>query len=209
VQLVPLELTTDDAPLPPRVVAFLTSAQSRIDRWFARPEHQAGFGFIPSDYQQVWRALAAVRREHPDACRFLEWGSGFGVVAGLAAMLEMDAHGIEIDGDLIPAANELLAEHDLTATMVQGSFVATEVAESDLDDLETRTVLDQPDAYDDLGRSLDDFDLVFAYPWPTEEELYHELFRQGADYGAILVTWSNLEGVRAYRKVATSSAESD
>lgn len=206
-QLEQLPLATDEEPLPAEVATFLANAQSRIDRWFARPEHQAGFGFIPSDYEQVWRALAAIRREHPDCRRLLEWGSGFGVVAGLGAILGMDAHGIEIDGELIPAATELLTEHDLTATMVQGSFVPMELAESGLDemgldDLETRTVLDQPDAYDDLGRNLDDFELVFAYPWPTEEELYLELFRRGADYGAILLTWSNLEGPRAHRKIA-------
>ena len=201
-QLVPLQIEIEPAPLPPRVVTTLASARARIDRWFARPGHQAGIGFIPSDYEQVWHALAAIRREHPDARRLLEWGSGFGVVAGLGALLGLDAHGIEIDGDLVTSANELLAEHDRRATIVQGSFVPMDFVDAGLDDLETRTVLGQPDAYDELGRDLDDFDLVFAYPWPTEEELYREIFRRGADYGAILLTWSCQEGMRAHRKVA-------
>ena len=201
-QLVPLQLAIDHAPLPPRVAACLASAQARIDRWFARPEHQTGIGFIPSDYEQVWQALAAIVREHPDTRRLLEWGSGFGVIAGLGALLGLDAYGIEIEADLITSADELLAELDLRATIVQGSFVPMEFVADELDDLETRTVLGQPDAYEELGRDLDDFDLVFAYPWPTEEELYREIFRRGADYGAILVTSSRQEGIRAHRKVA-------
>lgn len=201
-QLVPLQVTIDDAPLPPRVAACLASARGRIDRWFARPEHQTGFGFVPSDYEQDWHALAAIKREYPDTRRLLEWGSGFGVVVGLGALLGLDAHGIEIDGDLVTSANELLAEHDLRATIVQGSFVPMDFVAAGLDDFETRTVLGQPDAYDKLGRDLDDFDLVFAYPWPTEGELYREIFRRGADYGAILLTWSRQEGMQAHRKVA-------
>ena len=199
----PLQLAIDHAPLPPRVAACLAKAQARIDRWFARPEHQTGIGFIPSDYEQVWQALAAIVREHPDTRRLLEWGSGFGVIAGLGALLGLDAYGIEIEADLITSADELLAELDLRATIVQGSFVPMEFVADELDDLETRTVLGQPDAYEELGRDLDDFDLVFAYPWPTEEQLYREIFRRGADYGAILVTWSRQEGIRAHRKVAS------
>ncbi|MFT4512685.1 MAG: hypothetical protein ACI89X_001541 [Planctomycetota bacterium] len=201
-QLVPLQIAIDDAPMPPRVATYLDSARSSIDRWFARPEHQTGIGFVPSDYEQVWQALAAIKREHPETRRLLEWGSGFGVVAGLGTLLGLDAHGIEIEDDLITSSNKLLAENDLRATIVQGSFVPMDFVAEGLDDLETRTVLGQPDAYDKLGRDLDDFDLVFAYPWPTEEELYHEIFRHGADYGAILLTWSHQEGMQAHRKVA-------
>lgn len=200
--LVPLQIAIEPAPLPPRVVTFLASARTRIDRWFAQPEHQTGIGFIPSDYEQVWHALAAIKHEHPDTRRLLEWGSGFGVVPGLGALLGLDAHGIEIEDHLVPRANKLLAEHDLRATIVQGSFVPTDFIAAGLEDLETRTVLGHPDAYDKLGLDLDDFDLVFAYPWPTEEELYREIFRRGADYGAILLTWSHQEGMRAHRKVA-------
>lgn len=201
-QLLPLQIALDHAPLPTHAAAFLTSAQATIDRWFARPEHQAGIGFIPSDYHLVWQALTAIRREYPDMRRMLEWGSGFGVVVGFGALLELESHGIEIDGDLVISANELLAEHNLRATTVPGSFVPMDFRSDAFEDLETRTVLGQPDAYDDLGRDLDDFDLVFAYPWPTEEELYQEIFLSHADYGAILLTWSRLEGIRAYRKVS-------
>ncbi len=201
VPLVPLELQLVAEPLPPATVAFLASAQARLDAWFRRPGHTSGIGFVPSDHELVWRALAALRRAHPEARRLLEWGSGFGVVTGLAASLGFEAHGLEIEADLVEASRQLLAEHRLRACIVQGSFVPADAPSERLADLETRTVLGQPDAYDELGRDLDDFDVVFAYPWPTEEELYCDLFRRGADHGAILLTYSRLEGMRAYRQL--------
>ncbi|MFT7537191.1 MAG: hypothetical protein ACI85K_003148, partial [Hyphomicrobiaceae bacterium] len=125
-ELEQLQIAIEPAPLPPRVATYLASAKARIDRWFAQPEHQTGIGFIPSDYEQVWQALAAIKREHPDARRLLEWGSGYGVIVGFGALLGLEAHGIEIEDDLVTSANELLAEHDLSATTVQGSFVPTD-----------------------------------------------------------------------------------
>jgi hypothetical protein len=200
--LTPFEIEPVVAPLPAAASAFLTAARQRIDAWFARPEHRAGFGFVPSDYELVWRTLAALRRDHPDAHRLLEWGSGFGVVVGLAASLGFEASGIEIDRGLAAVSRELLAAHRLRATIAAGSFVPDDdVAGERLADLETRTVLGAADAYDELEADLDDFDVVFAYPWTTEEALYCELFARGADHGAVLLTYSRTEGVRAYRKV--------
>jgi hypothetical protein len=194
------------APLPAAARTFLTAAQARIDAWFARPEHRAGFGFIPSDYQLVWRTLAALRRDHPDARRLLEWGSGFGVVVGLAAALGFEASGIEIDRGLATLSRELLAEHRLRATIAAGSFVPDDdVASERLADLETRTVLGAADAYDELEADLDDFDVVFAYPWTTEEALYRAMFARGADHGAVLLTYSRTEGMRAYRKLGRAA----
>lgn len=199
--LVAVEIEPVHAPLPAAVSTFLAAAQQRLDAWFARPEHRAGFGFIPSDYELVWRTLAAVRRDQPDARRLLEWGSGFGVVVGLGALLGFEASGIEVDAGLVVASRELLAEHGLRATIAAGSFVPDgNTASERLADLETRTVLGAPDAYDDLDADLDDFDVVFAYPWTTEEALYCDVFARGADHGAILITYSRNEGVRAYRK---------
>jgi hypothetical protein len=206
VPLVTFEIEPVLAPLPAAERTFLAGAQARIDAWFARPEHRSGIGFVPSDYELVWRTLAAVRRDRPDARRLLEWGSGFGVVVGLGVLLGFEAAGIEVDRSLAAASRELLAEHRLRATIADGSFVPAEHAASErLADLETRTVLGAPDAYDELDADLDDFDVVFAYPWPTEEALYCDVFARGADHGAVLLTHSRTEGMRAYRKVARSA----
>jgi hypothetical protein len=200
--LVPFEIEPVRAPLPAAASMFLVAAQARLDAWFARPEHCGGVGFVPSDYELVWRTLAALRRDQPDARHLLEWGSGFGVVVGLGAMLGFEASGIEIDRSLAAASRELLTVHRLRATIAEGSFVPDgQVASERLADFETRTVLGAPDGYDELEADLHDFDVVFAYPWPTEEELYCDVFVRGADHGAALLTYSVAEGMRAYRKV--------
>lgn len=205
--LQPFEIEVHPAPLPPKVAAWLASAQQRIDAFFADPAHVSGVGFIPSDYELVFGALASLARTEAGRLRFCEWGSGFGVVVGLAALLGMEAHGIEIDVRLCAAARELLAQHGLAAEIAAGSFVPEDYEPPPrLADLETRTVLGQPDAYDQLSRDADEFDVVFAYPWPGEEELYLDLFRRCADQGAVLVTHSRVEGIRAWRKVAARRA---
>lgn len=205
VPLVPFDIEPVRTPMPAATSAFLAAAQARLDAWFARPEHKSGIGFVPSDHELVWRTLAAVRRDQPDARHLLEWGSGFGVVTGLGALLGFEAAGIEVDGSLVTAARELLAAHRLRATIAEGSFVPNGHAVSDrFFDLETRTVLDAPDGYDELQADLDDFDVVFAYPWPTEEELYCDVFARGANDGALLLTYSRAEGMRAYRKVGAA-----
>lgn len=198
--LKPLELPLVERPLPPKVEAFLADAQARVDAWFARTEHRAGIGFIPCDPHAVFSALQALREVRPDARRLLEWGSGFGVVTGLAALLGFDAHGIEIEPSLVRESENLLAAHQLRATFACGSFVPEDFDAERYSDLETRTVMGRPDGYEELGRDLDDFDVVFAYPWPTEEEMYCELFRRRGDVGAVLVTYSRVEGVRGYWK---------
>jgi hypothetical protein len=203
VRLAPFQIEPVEAALPAAVRSFLASAHRRIDAWFARPEYRGAHGFIPSDYELVWRTLSGLRRDQPDARHLLEWGSGFGVVVGLGALLGFEASGIEVDRGLVAASRELLAEHRLRATIAEGSFVPEDlVAKDRLADAETRTVLDAADAYDDLRADLQDFDVVFAYPWPTEEELYCDVFARGADHGAVLLTYSRAEGMRAYRKTA-------
>jgi len=209
VPLAPFDITPSPAPLPAAVVTFLAAGKVRLDAFFAAPQHQTGIGFIPSDHEAVYRTLAAFRQTEPAARRFCEWGSGFGVIAGLAAWLGFDVHGIEIDPALVTASRQLLAEHELHAVIAPGSFIPEDDAASEAHaDLETRTVLGAADGYAELGRDLDDFEVVFAYPWPTEEELYCELFRRRADYGAVLLTYSRTEGMRAYRKVPPGSRRS-
>lgn len=198
--LAPLELSLPRDPIAPRAAALLADARRRFDAWSSRPGYRTGIDLIPSDYEQVWPALVEIRREHPDARRFLEWGSGLGVIAGLAAILGFEAYGIELDPELVDASQDLQAAHGLDVNFATGSFVPDSFVGDDYDDLETRTALGHPDAYDALGCDLDDFDVVYGYAWPTEEELYREIFRHGADYGAIFVNGSRLEGVRAWRK---------
>jgi hypothetical protein len=47
----------------------------------------------------------------------------------------------------------------------------------------------------------DDFDVVFAYPWPGEEQVIFDLFAGSTAVGALLLTYHGLEGLRLHRKV--------
>jgi hypothetical protein len=51
-----------------------------------------------------------------------------------------------------------------------------------------------------LGREPDDWDVVFAYPWPGEEHVIERLFDRFAERGALLVTWRGEKGARVQRK---------
>ena len=56
---------------------------------------------------------------------------------------------------------------------------------------------DGPDGYEELELEPDDFDVVFAYPWPGEEQVIFDLFADSAAVGALLLTYHGHEGVQA------------
>ncbi len=202
VPLQPLELPADQSSLPSEVGTFLAAAATVSAQLRAGPGSAQSPGFVASDYELVYRTLRTLRQNEPDLRRFCEWGSGLGVVAGLASQLGFQAYGIELDARLVAASQRLLDAHQLTPTIVGGSFVPASYRQREAaTDLDARTVWSGPDAYQDLDCDLDDFHVIFAYPWPTEEEHYQDVFRSGADYGAILVTYVGTDGIRAFRKV--------
>lgn len=204
----PLPLPPDPAPLPERVTAVLADGRERLAAHFARPDLPPGHGAIPSDHERVVRCLRTLRTQEPGLVRFLEWGSGLGIVAVAASLLGYDAHGIEWDDAMVQEAEQVARAHRASVPFVAGSFVPPgSEALLDRAELTTRTVLRSDDAYDRLERDLDEFDVVFAYPWPEEEALYRGLFQRCAADGAVLVTYARLEGVRAYRKVAGKERE--
>src|SRR5437762_3419739 len=109
--LVDLELPAGGSAAPRGVRAFLRDAGRRI-RQFQRPGRAPGF--VPSDYAGAYAALQGVAAAGlAPGPRFCEWGSGFGVVAGLAALAGFDASGIEVEADLVAAARQLAGDHDL------------------------------------------------------------------------------------------------
>jgi len=200
--LLELELPVDDRPLPARVQEFLDEADERNDRFGAgRP------AFVPCDAEAVYRALSGLREsDEIVGLRMCEWGSGLGVVAGLASMLGYSAHAIEIDGQLSSAGQRLADEFSLDVEHVPGTFVPPSSqdlavgAGNELDWLQPGGA----DAYELLGRDPDEFDVVYAYPWPGEEAVIEALFERHAGAGAVLLTYHGLEGLRARRAVGWS-----
>jgi hypothetical protein len=201
-RLVDIELTLPVDPIPQGVAALIADAKQRIDELEdkSRAEMPA---FVPSDFELTYRALAAIHSGHlTTGRRFLEWGSGIGTVACLATQLGFDAIGIEIESPLVEIANDLAAVHDLDTEFICGSFVphGTDVTVGTADDFAWLSTTGHV-AYDDLDLEPNDFDLIFAYPWPGEEEIIFDLFAVHAATGALLLTYHGIEGVRLQRKV--------
>jgi hypothetical protein len=201
--LAQLDLEPDvSRAVPARVTTFLADAGTRIDAFFELWRRSRNLTFFPSDYELVYGVLQALRESNPEATRLCEWGSGFGVIAGLGAMLGFESSGIEIDARCVAASRSLLEDHKLQVSILEGSFVPQQyIEDEELSDGDTRTALWGAGAIDEVDVEIADFDVVFAFPWPDEEEMYFDLFRRYAAVGAILITYSALEGVRVQRKV--------
>ena len=80
-----LLLPVSDAEPPADVRRFLRDAERRVDRFLAATLVPA---FVPCDYATAYKVLRALAAPGVTrGTRFCEWGSGFGVVAVLAAVL--------------------------------------------------------------------------------------------------------------------------
>jgi hypothetical protein len=185
--LVELPLDPAAVAVPPEVRSFLREAERRIER-FQRETRAPGF--VPSDFTLTYRVLGALAAAGlAPGNLFCEWGSGFGVVACLAAMLEFDAFGIEVEGELVDAARQLAADFELPVEFVCGSFLPKGSAGRAREGEFAWLTTDAADAHEELGLGPDDFDVVFAYPWPDEEGLTTALFERYGAVGAVLVSY--------------------
>jgi hypothetical protein len=202
VALASLDLVIDPSrPIPPRVQEFLTDASARVDAFVESTLDDPVAGFVPSNYPMVFHALEAVRT-HTAGNEFCEWGSGVGVIACLAAMLGFDAVGIEIEARLVAASTKLARDHKLNVQFVRGSYVPDgDVPEQESDEAHVMTLEHGRAAYDELGLDVDDFDCIFAYPWPGEDDVVTDIFRRHAARGAVLITYHGQDGLLVRRKV--------
>jgi hypothetical protein len=197
--LTQLKTPTRSGAVPPDVRRFLREADRRIERYQTTARSPA---FVPSDYPggyAVLRHLAA--GSHLRGRVFCEWGSGFGVVTALAAMLGFEAHGIEADSDLVSQAENLAGDFGVDAAFVRGSFVPPGGEDRVYAGGEYAWMTTESDfAYEELGLGPADLDVVFAYPWPDEEAVVQRLFAKYAGPGAVLVTYHGNGEFRARRK---------
>ena len=93
-----------------------------------------------------------------------------------------------VHGSFVPAGAESFAEEAYADTVGKYSWLVTD---SDV-------------AYDELGLDPNDFDVVFAYPWPGEEYLFTRLFEKYVADEALLLMYEQFGSVRLLRKVAES-----
>ncbi|MFL5240773.1 MAG: class I SAM-dependent methyltransferase [Gemmataceae bacterium] len=196
--LVDLPPFPSSTTLPATVHRFLRDADRRIER-FRWDRHFPAF--VPSDFALAYGSLAALESSGILEGRwFCEWGSGFGVMTCLASMLEFDAWGIEIEGELVEAARGLAEDYGLPAVFVRGSFIPAggQVFVKAAGQCAWLAAIAGGDH--ELGLDPDDFDVIFAYPWPDEERLTEQLFERYARAGAILMTYHEVGGLRLRQK---------
>lgn len=187
----------DDPALGARLDAVCADGWA-FSEHFERTVREPGFHpFVAADYEVVRAALLRLRAP---GLRFLEWGSASGVITIMADLMGFDACGIELDASLVETARALATKHDSAARFVAGSFLPTGYEWRSRDgDRRTGTIGEGPSGYLQLGRALDDFDVVFGYPWGGEAPLMHDVMRRYGRPDALLLLHDTNEGVRAFR----------
>lgn len=197
-------------PIPPEVRSWISEARERVqafqDRW-DRPQIEQ---FVASDYELVYQALEWIGETGlADGRRFMEWGCGFAIVCALASRLGWDAFGIEAEAELIAEGRRTIRSWNQPVELVQGNFLPAG-AEALADD-PTLPSLGHPvaSAYHDLGLEIDDFALVFAYPWPGEEEFFTDVFTRYARNGALLFQFRGPYDLWLWQKVGGAPRRSD
>ena len=195
-----LPLEFDHQPVD-RAIDWLESVSDRIqqfqDRWDRKPIEQ----FVASDFELVYQALCNIRRrELVTGNRFCEWGCGFAVVSCLADQLNWDVIAIEAEADLIDEARRTIYDRQASVELWHGNFLppgAERLADDDaLPSLGHR----EASVYDQIGLRVDDFDLIFAYPWPGEGEFLEAVFERHAEVGACFLTFRGPYDLRLVRK---------
>lgn len=153
--------------------------------------------FVPADYDVVRKLLSTLRAP---GRRFLEWGSATGIITIMADMMGFEACGIEIDAALVATAREVANRHGSAARFVAGSFLPAGYQFRTRDgDGRTGTIADGPSGYLELGRALEDFDVVFGYPWGGEEPVMLDVMQQYGRPDALLLLYDSDNTARIYR----------
>jgi hypothetical protein len=153
--------------------------------------------FVPADYDIARNLLSSLR---VPGRRFLEWGSATGIITIMADIMGFDAYGIEIDASLVATAHEVASRHRSAARFVAGSFLPAGYRFRTRDgDGRTGTIADGPSGYIELGRALEDFDVVFGYPWRGEEAVMRDVMQRYGRSDALLLLYDSDNSVRSYR----------
>ena len=186
-----------DEALDARLAALCAEGWALADKFDEEVRAHQFHPFVPADYDVVVDAL--IRYRGPNL-RFLEWGAATGVITIVADLLGFDAYGIELQSDLVATARALAAKFESGARFVAGSFLPSGYEWRSRDgDNRIGTLGVGPSAYRELGYALDDFDVVFGYPWDGELPLMVDLMSRYGRADAILLLNHVTDGVVAYR----------
>jgi hypothetical protein len=191
-------VTELDATLRERIHAVCEAGREHWHRFDAEVRQDHWHPYVAADYDDVRDTLATLRAP---GCRFLEWGSATGVITIMADLMGFDACGIELDASLVRVARELAVRADSKARFAAGSFIPLGWTwKPSGGDARIGTIGEGPSGYLELGRSMSDFDVVYAFPWSGEEAMMLDLFRSYGSPDARLLLHTSEHGSRVYRR---------
>ena len=190
----------DSRPVEDAIIELVRGAQGRIqafqDRW-DQPQIEQ---FVASDFELVYRVLRWIVDERlMTGRRMLEWGCGFAVVAALGAKLGLDVTGIEAERRLLEQAKGTLQDFAVPVELVWGNFLPPGAEPLSPNPDFPSLGHEVPSAYAQMASDLDDFALVFGYPWPGEWVFHERVFARYGAKGGLLVLFYGPNDVRVFR----------
>jgi len=186
-----------DEALRTRLAALCAEGWAIFERFDTEVRDHAFHPFVNADYERV---LDALLPHCAPGLRFLEWGSATGVITIMADMLGFEAAGIELDEQLVVVARSLATRFESRAQFAAGSFLpAGYVWRPASGDGRVATIGSGASGYRELGSSLDDFDVVFGYPWGGEEPMMLDLMQRYGRPNALLLLNTVNGGVEEHR----------
>ncbi|MEO1615906.1 MAG: class I SAM-dependent methyltransferase [Planctomycetota bacterium] len=199
---IPFESDLDSLSIAPPVSRELAAMRARIqafqDCW---EEHHAA-QFVAADYELVFRAMTWIQKTQAlIGNRFLEWGCGFATVACLATELGWSSFAVEAHRDLIAQAKRTIQEWPAQVSLHHGNFLPRGTEQLADDPTLPSLSHEGSSAYEAWEMTLDEFAIVYSYPWPGEATFHEDVFAEHAEYGAILLMFVGPNEVQAYRKV--------
>ena len=193
--------SVDTTPIPTELATRITSARNEIeafqDRWDCPQIEQ----FVAADYPLVYQCLNwTLQSQTLLGQRFLEWGSGFSIVSAIAAEMGLNAFGIEAERDLLAMGRKTIQTWNVSVELVEGNFLPPGAALLADDPMLPSLSHEVADGYAKIGLELDDFAMVYAYPWPGEDDFHEFVFDRYAASGALLMLFCGPNDVRLWRK---------
>ena len=174
----------DRRSLPSEMEALIAEAT----RWIQAFE-DCGRRLVPqcvaADFTEVARVLLAIREAGwLPGCKFLELGSGYGIVTMLASMIGFDAVGVEASDSLVHRSREFARSRSIAAEFIVGDFVPLNFSAVGADRVSPTLSHRGHSDGDECPIDWDDHALLYSYPWPGEHELHERMVRQYARPGA-------------------------
>jgi len=117
------------------------------------------------------------------------------------AMSAWDAVGIEAEGFLAGQAKSFLQRKGVVAEIWQGNFLPTGSERLAKRQANHASLFHQvPSVYQSESLDVDDFSIIFAYPWPGEDYFLKDVFRCYAADQAILLMFLGPYEIEVFQK---------